>query len=138
VWPKPLRSGFHTASNSRQKNSAKVCGTLVAWRWWKSNASSKRRKQCHKHCLFALSCSVVTTRTTWFKIFPTECVYIFVWFSKSDYRICSRNLRTFLYFGRWKIGGLKMRIFFVEVLIWVLFQYNWEYSTFCQYFIVIL
>jgi hypothetical protein len=33
---------------------------------------------------------------------------------------------------------LKMRIFFVEVLIWVLFWYNREYGTFYEYFIVIL
>ena len=38
----------------------------------------------------------------------------------------------FFYFGRWKIGVRKIcGFFFVEVLIWVLFYYNWEYGTFC-------
>jgi hypothetical protein len=38
-----------------------------------------------------------------------------------------------------KSGCVKYTdFFFVEVLMWVLVQYNWECGTFCQYFIVIL
>ena len=46
-------------------------------------------------------------------VFAHEVNYKLIKMSRSKYRIFSRNLRTFFYFGRWKIGVRKISGFFL-------------------------